>query len=230
MKRWFISDTHWNHENIIKFCRSHHFKDIYDMNETMIESWNKTVGDDDLIYHIGDICSPRTTDPSPIISRLKGNIILIKGNHDKKKLIRKMPSWTERMAIKLGNYKCLLNHKPGYPEWMRTERLDPFNDNDNNIDYNPWDFIISGHIHNNYCPDERGVPQGRLWTGKSLNLSVELHNYTPISENELIELLKKRAKTYFEPYNVKRHVIVTAAGKTYGKDSIKERGPILPNR
>ena len=45
---WVISDTHFNHDNILKFedkagkpCRD--FVDVEDMNETMIANWNSVV-------------------------------------------------------------------------------------------------------------------------------------------------------------------------------------------
>lgn len=39
---WFTSDTHFYHENILRYC-SRPFKDISEMNETLIRRWNETV-------------------------------------------------------------------------------------------------------------------------------------------------------------------------------------------
>lgn len=51
---YFISDTHFEHENVIKYCKRP-FSDIRKINETLISSWNSIVSDD-IIYHLGDFC------------------------------------------------------------------------------------------------------------------------------------------------------------------------------
>ena len=50
---FFTSDTHFHHDNIIRFC-NRPFKDVYHMDEELIKRWNEKVGPDDIIYHLGD--------------------------------------------------------------------------------------------------------------------------------------------------------------------------------
>lgn len=52
---FFTSDTHFNHTNIIKYCQRP-FRDIYEMNETLIANWNNVVAPDDIVFHLGDFC------------------------------------------------------------------------------------------------------------------------------------------------------------------------------
>ena len=82
-KIYFISDTHFNHKNIIKYC-SRPFKDVEEMNKVLIENWNNTVTDFDTIFHLGDVALTNESEMKEIVPKLKGKKILIKGNHDKK--------------------------------------------------------------------------------------------------------------------------------------------------
>ena len=62
-KNYFvISDTHWQHENILKFTKEDgtlvrpEFFSVQEMDEIMIENWNKEVkNQDDIVYHLGDV-------------------------------------------------------------------------------------------------------------------------------------------------------------------------------
>ena len=53
MTTFFTSDTHFGHENIIKYC-GRPFKDVEKMNERLIKNWNEVVKDTDTIFHLGD--------------------------------------------------------------------------------------------------------------------------------------------------------------------------------
>lgn len=80
---WFVSDTHFDHKNIIKFS-DRPFKDVDHMNEELIKSWNRVVGEDDDVYHLGDVSlSNKPEKTKDILYRLNGKIHLIKGNHEK---------------------------------------------------------------------------------------------------------------------------------------------------
>ncbi len=79
---YFISDTHFNHNNIIKYC-NRPFKDIEDMNESLVTSWNEVVGPEDTVYFLGDFCLGNRNEVIKFGHRLNGHKILIMGNHDK---------------------------------------------------------------------------------------------------------------------------------------------------
>ena len=82
MTVWFTADQHFHHANIIKYT-NRPFDSVEEMNEVMIERWNKRVKDGDTIYQLGDfaLCSSEKADE--IIARLNGTIIFVPGGHDK---------------------------------------------------------------------------------------------------------------------------------------------------
>ena len=56
------------------------------MNETIISNWNNTVGQDDIVFHLGDFCLGGSAEWTKILDRLNGKIYLIMGNHDLKNI------------------------------------------------------------------------------------------------------------------------------------------------
>lgn len=80
-KTFFVGCTHFQHANIIKLA-NRPFSSVEEMDETLIDNWNKTVGKNDVVYHLGDFAYHGTTSNSDILKRLNGRITLIQGNHD----------------------------------------------------------------------------------------------------------------------------------------------------
>ena len=78
---YIISDTHFGHTNIIKYC-SRPFVDVGEMNEEMIKRWNAVVGPDDFVYHLGDFALGPADHVREYRRRLNGHIEMIMGNHD----------------------------------------------------------------------------------------------------------------------------------------------------
>lgn len=83
MKVFFTSDLHLGHENVIGFDKRP-FSSVEEMDNELIERWNNKVGKGDLVYVLGDmIWKTSTNEAHKIIQKLNGQIILIKGNHDR---------------------------------------------------------------------------------------------------------------------------------------------------
>jgi calcineurin-like phosphoesterase family protein len=138
------------------------------------------------VYFLGDFCftyARRTSEKRQDIlkwkEKLNGHIILIRGNHDYRdtRYLFK-PECYDELAITIGPYKCMLAHRPLYPDYWDIPERDLTNHFARKADYEKYDFIISGHIH-----------EKRLWTGNSLNVGVDRHDYMPISEAAVITLL-----------------------------------------
>ena len=81
MPAFFISDTHFGHENIIRTCRRP-FASVAEMDEALVARWNERVGAADTIYHLGDFCYRNSRGADTYMRELNGQIHLIAGNHD----------------------------------------------------------------------------------------------------------------------------------------------------
>ena len=81
METFFIADCHFGHKNVIKYC-DRPYSSIEEMDEDMIEKWNKKVHKNDKIYIIGDLFYFKIDNVISILDRLKGKMTLIRGNHD----------------------------------------------------------------------------------------------------------------------------------------------------
>jgi calcineurin-like phosphoesterase family protein len=83
---FLVSDTHFGHLGVCKFTRNdgvtklRPWTDPNEMDEDMIKLWNDRVNPTDKIYHLGDVVINRKS--LKILSRLNGDKVLIRGNHD----------------------------------------------------------------------------------------------------------------------------------------------------
>jgi len=81
----FISDTHFYHENILKFelSRVESFKqnNFKNQEHMLLHNWNQTCTENQLIIHMGDFYYGKSEHQFEI-NYLNGNKFLLKGNHD----------------------------------------------------------------------------------------------------------------------------------------------------
>lgn len=84
---WITGDTHFGHTNIIKYC-DRPFKNVEDMDTYIIDRLNHCVGENDVLYHLGDFSYWHgNVDAKEYRSRIRcRNVHLIVGNHDYKML------------------------------------------------------------------------------------------------------------------------------------------------
>ena len=79
----FTGDLHFGHENVLAFD-NRPFATVDEMDAELIRRWNNKVGKGDWVYVLGDlIWKSRNNDAPALIKSLNGQIILIKGNHDR---------------------------------------------------------------------------------------------------------------------------------------------------
>lgn len=178
-KVFFTSDTHFYHTNIIDFCKRP-FKEIEEMNETLIANWNKTVGPNDIIFHLGDFCLGDSEKWNRILDRLNGNIYLILGNHDlrnfRKSYEERFKSVTMQMNIEIENQKICLNHYP-------------FLCYDGS--YN-GDWQLFGHVHTNKNNTSNDARRLEILFPTQYDVGVDNNNFTPISFAVLKKVMEEQ--------------------------------------
>ena len=83
---FLVSDTHFGHAGVCRFTRRdgvtklRPWDSAEEMDEEMVRRWNDRVGPNDKVYHLGDVVMSRKS--LAIMSRLNGDKVLIRGNHD----------------------------------------------------------------------------------------------------------------------------------------------------
>lgn len=78
---WLTSDPHFCHDRGFIY-EPRGFKNVWDMNETIIANWNRCVAPEDNVYLLGDVMLNNNDEGLKCLKQLKGNIHIIRGNHD----------------------------------------------------------------------------------------------------------------------------------------------------
>lgn len=183
---FLISDTHWGHANAWKTFKLadgvtplRPFTSTEEMDYEMITNWNSVVRPQDKVYHLGDVAMCNSTRLREIFSRLNGEKVLIKGNHDQGPL----SLYSELFKDVRGSHmldNLVMTHIP-----VHRGSLDR------------WRGNIHGHLHNYFVRKVIGVDV-RTGEFKYSNeadpkyecVSVERIDYTPIP----FETINKRFK------------------------------------
>jgi calcineurin-like phosphoesterase family protein len=195
---YFTSDTHYNHTNI---CRgvtrwtdaediTRDFKTLDEMNDRIVNGINMLVGQDDILFHLGDWSFGGFESIYKFRDRINcKNIHLVLGNHDHhierdregiRRLFTSVHQYVELEVDKQYNY--VLMHYP-IMSWNKM--------NDGVIH-------LHGHVH---LPPDR-----RIGKGKMMDVGVDGNGMDPISLNKVLTLMNPRPiKSGFEfDHHIKR--------------------------
>ena len=176
---FFTSDTHFNHANIIRFC-NRPFKDVEQMNEVMIANWNRVIGTDDTVFHLGDFCLGGAAEWTKILDRLNGKIYLILGNHDLKNIrqgfIDKFEHVAMQMHIEIGKQKIYLCHYPflcfegGYKDvWQ-----------------------LFGHVHSRNNNTGNDAKRLQYLYPTQYDVGVDNNDFRPVSYEQVMNVIRKQ--------------------------------------
>ena len=182
---FFTSDTHFNHDNILRFC-ARPYETAAEMNEDLIRRWNSKVGKNDIIFHLGDFAWGGATKWIPILERLNGVKILCLGNHDESNITPTSEVYFKdikyQYKIMVGKYQVYLNHYP-FLTWGGVYRE------------NVWQFF--GHVHSVSAVNptyNTGTDAKRLvhLFPSQYDVGCDLNNYTPLSFDEIKKIILKQ--------------------------------------
>ena len=84
-RKFYTGDTHFGHQLMgAEHATARPFPHTRAMDEALIRNWNEVVGDDDLVYHVGDFAfGLHDADRVRwVFDQLKGRKVLVLGNHD----------------------------------------------------------------------------------------------------------------------------------------------------
>jgi calcineurin-like phosphoesterase family protein len=165
MADYIWSDLHLYHKKILDYT-NRPFKDIGEMNKTLLDNWKKIITKYDKLFCLGDFSFNRNTeDLKKLLKNLPGYKILIMGNHDRRKSVK---GWLESGFNEVYFYPIIykdfyiFSHEPVFLN-----------------DHMPY-INCHGHIHDNNFESKQFV-----------NVCVEQIGYKPILfeeiENKFIE-------------------------------------------
>lgn len=87
---WHISDTHFGHITMMKFCpQSRQYADTEEMDEDIIRRWNAVVQPEDTVIHYGDVSFHGGPKTIGTVERLNGKIVVLVGNHDNPQALKR---------------------------------------------------------------------------------------------------------------------------------------------
>lgn len=172
---WFTADTHFGHAACNEFC-DRNYKDVDDMNDSMVEEINKFVGTCDTLWHLGDFAFNRKLIPGLLAKIDCKDVRLIFGNHDHE-ADGKLFAWAGHYHyLRHEGKRFSLSHYP-MTVWRSSHH---------------GSIHLHGHSHGTHEPFKLEHMPAAL----SFDVGVDVHNFRPISMDEIIELARKRREAH----------------------------------
>ena len=163
---FWTSDTHFGHSTILEYC-SRPFSSVEEMDEALIENWNKTIKPNDIVYHLGDVSWYGSNKTHYIFKRLNGKKRLIIGNHDhKKNLSPHFEYIVDYELLKVAGIQIAMMHYP-ILSW-----------------YGQYHGVLHLHGHTHNTIDNSGTTR--------FDVGVDSWGMSPVSLEQIIETLPSR--------------------------------------
>lgn len=192
MNIFFTSDTHFGHNNIISYC-DRPDETTSQMDQRLIDNWNRVVQKGDIVYHLGDFSFHRKKEEvEKLLILLNGQIHLVLGNHDHD-CIRKAKGWASVTAMK--DIKVKYIDKQGITRFQEITLCHYAMKVWKHSGYGAWQ--LYGHSHGT-LPDDSSAFQ--------MDVGVDANNFTPISFYQVKAFMEKK---YYLPKDYHGHAGVS---------------------
>jgi len=171
---YFTSDLHFYHENAIKFT-DRPYSNADEMNEALIENWNRRIHPNDEVYILGDVTMQGPLKAMAVLRHLNGRKYLVRGNHDlfvdKQAFDKTIFEWVKDYhRLNIDKKQLILFHFP-IEDWDRKKY---------------GSIHLHGHIHS--------TPEYNLENAKNgilrYDVGVDANNMMPVSIEEIFEFFK----------------------------------------
>jgi len=181
-RRFFTSDLHFNSCCLVEE-HVRPFKTVERMNEVLLKNINQRCNEDDMLIHLGDFIqygndrkwAGMKTKPFEFIKQIKPMFVNIQGNHDAH---NNMKSACNSMRTYLGKrYSVSISHYPSNNPLAKGT-------------FRKGDVHLCGHVHGawkHFIDFENKV--------LNVNVGVDVWNYRPVSEDELIVYIDSLMRT-----------------------------------
>jgi calcineurin-like phosphoesterase family protein len=190
-KLWFTSDTHFNHANICSATTQwkrdtgsnfREFKSLDAMNDRLVEGINAVVGQDDILFHLGDWSFGGFDSIRQFRDRLVcKNIHLILGNHDHH--IARNKDGVQELFASVHNVLDLV------VKWnVGTQLQDEAKFMLMHFPIASWDNLARGviHLHGHvHLP-----PHRRIGPGKMMDVGVDGNGLNPILLSDVLKIME----------------------------------------
>ncbi len=177
---WLTSDTHFCHDrDFVWDARG--FKNVHEMNEAIIERWNKVVGKDDIVYHLGDVMLMDNIEGLKLLKSLKGKIYIAYGNHDTEARVRLYDNCYNVANVSMGyrlsegKKTLVLTHYPTITANGEDTRT----------------LNLFGHTHQktNFFKNEDGTERKYMY-----HVGMDSHDCTPVNLEDILAEIAKANK------------------------------------
>ena len=200
-KLFFTSDTHYAHTNICRGVTSwkdaedktRDFKTLDAMNAAIVNNINETVGQDDILVHLGDFSFGGFDKIIEFRKRIVcKNIILVYGNHDHH--IQRNKDGVQGYFMKTTQYLNLaVISNPGTLLTTENHFVCFHYPTASWENMNKGVYHLFGHVH---LPGNK-----KLLGNRSMDVGMDGNNYTPYELHEVVRILKSQPVKSLLPYN-----------------------------